>query len=631
MTGTDGDRPRASRRTAFAAGAAGLAGFAALRAPDSARAADLLDGRPVDLAGMTEGEALVLGTDGTLRPGAVARPLPATVASQVVPGPSSSAALQAELAAFDPTAGGVLLLRPGTYGLNAALTMRPNVTVRGVGVGRTVLRAGAGLTSPPIAGDVASGWALEDLSVDGNAGGGASGSCLVAIGDQHGATIRRVRLFDGAQGVYSDGDDQLLEDVQVDAMSAQGIVMNGAGCRLSRITASGVESFVVRIGDRSSLVDSRITADPASLVVQIQLRGDEITCTGNRIDTSAIVPPATGANATAIATGAGCRDLLIAGNHHSGRASGIFVGAFDQPGVLQGVRVLDNVLNGGAFDGILVGEGPSQQAEDVTIARNLVREIRIQGDPALDYGVGIETHCSNVLIVGNTVEGTDGGGIFALSGKDVSIVGNSVRNAGFQNRAGGIEFNTSHTLICGNQVVDSGDPAKPKGNSRAIGSYGQTGGGAFALDGLQIQGNQVIDHRSPAGVKYGIAMFAGDFGGTAALSGNSVRGIEVPFHVSPEWRLEGFPTDTRVLARQDAPGSPLLSGAAYSDVPGMAIDFVEPVGSYWLEFSLPGVETSGAGRLSVQVVDASDTARLTREVTAPGTSDWRASSRAGRW
>lgn len=508
--------------------------------------------------------------------------------------------------------------------------MRGNVTLRGVGADVTILRAAPSLADAPVASWTGDGWGLEELTIDGNRRGGASGETVVMMGDPGGAHLSRVRVRDGAQGIYADGDGHRLEDVQVDGMTEPAVVMNGSGCRIARLNASANRSLVVRIRDDSELVDSRIVTDPASMVVQIQLRGNRIACRRNRIDTSAIVPASSGPeNATAIGTGAGCSDLLIAGNGHGGKAGGIFVGAFDQPGTPRNVRIVDNVLDGGAFDGILIGDGSSTAAENIVIGHNTVREIRIHGDPVYDYGVGIESHCDNVLIVGNSVHGTDGGGIFAVAGSNVSIVGNAVRNAGFANKAGAIEFTSRHTLISGNHVVDTGDPGKPKGNSRAIGSYGRYDPGTVPLDGLQIQGNRIVDHRSPAGVQYGIAMFAGDFGGTAALSGNVVQGIEIPSHLGPGWSVEGFPTDTKLLARKELTTTTTFAGTSYADVAGVSIAFVEPVGPYWLELQLPCVTTDGSGRLAVQVTTAANVVRLGRELTAPGVSGWRGSV-AGR-
>lgn len=110
----DDQRPRTSRRTAFAAGAAGLVGYVGLRNPEPAAAADLLDGRAVDLSGMTTGQAVALGAGGTLRPTTVGRALPVTVVSSVTPGTARSAALQAELQAFDPTTGASCCSPPGS-------------------------------------------------------------------------------------------------------------------------------------------------------------------------------------------------------------------------------------------------------------------------------------------------------------------------------------------------------------------------------------------------------------------------------------------------------------------------------------------------------------------------------------
>jgi hypothetical protein len=314
---------------------------------------------------------------------------------------NDTAAIQAALGAVSAAGRGVIEFPAGVFRLSDAgfaqyspiLGIPANCTLRGAGMGVTVLKLADGLTNTTgrVLQGGGNGITVQDLTLDGNRAGVGAGSAHMAI-------------------VLYNQQDVLVDHVELTGFTNQVTQIYG-GC--SRVTFLGchvhdLASYGLSLtqNNRTAVIDCRLH-DIAQDALSVA--DDFSVVSGNRVWN------VTG-TALSIAGGTGS---LIADNLLIGTAQALILsGGYS---TVQDALVTDNILYGldnpttpttGGYGIRLVGSG------SLTVQRCLIRDNKVNG--SWDYGLWVEG------VGGATAHDLTNGNIFA---------GNTLRNCGQRNPA----------------------------------------------------------------------------------------------------------------------------------------------------------------------------------------------------
>jgi hypothetical protein len=322
---------------------------------------------------------------------------------------------------------GVCLLSHGDAD-GAMLEIRGGTSVRGAGIGRTVLKVGDGWTGPAATDVVHTehGGAdirIEGFTIDFNA---RSNEGRFAPTGLYGLAVRSSRT--------------VVRDVEVldSPANGMGVPTTGSGVRFERCVSR----------------DNRLNGFYAGAVTDLQV-----------VDSEAY------GNTNGIALANGARDVVIAGSRfHDHTADGISIGDTERQRHRTDTRELiiaDNRIhdNGGAGIGLIASRNPGADANvDAVLYRNEIHRNR-------EAGISCNS-ARNVVVLDNDVRATRAPAILLLNGRDITIHRNTIvedgdraplRSAGLvriaNNPDGPHPFAIGRIAIVGNQFRFAGGSA----------------------------------------------------------------------------------------------------------------------------------------------------------------------------
>ncbi|MGD9648628.1 MAG: right-handed parallel beta-helix repeat-containing protein, partial [Pirellulales bacterium] len=324
-------------------------------------------------------------------------------------------ALQAML-----TSGATVYLPAGTYiiGSDAWRLNVSNLTVRGAGIGQTILKMKDSTNLDRVVlFQNCTNCLLQDVTVDQNNANQSSGSrrAVETATANTNVTLDRVELK-GSVGIntfYGGG------------------TLTGLTIRNSRIVGGGVAGRLINVasGTRVRITDNVVTAAGEAIGCASCV---DATITGNTVDQTADV------GGSSIFCSA-CTGAVMSNNNINSHGT-TFVGG-DQIGCFGG-------------------------STDIVLANNRVLD-------GTDNGVQVDD-CSDVTVTGNVIDGALTNGISVLNSEGVTVVGNYVRDVGggtISNNRNGIMLRSSaaagavkNVTVIGNVIVDlQGSPTMEYG------------------------------------------------------------------------------------------------------------------------------------------------------------------------
>jgi len=391
-------------------------------------------------------------------------------APQVVDGPSphgndDAPAIQRAIDAVSGR-GGIVRIRAGVYRLDIragtrALTPRPNVRLVGDGPGKTILRVSSGRTGyksifypEPVAADL-SGFGLQDLTVDQNAGSNPIGSQRALVDMPRAILIvfagSNVRVENCEFTNVAGTNTLVFNGPTVSDIWVTNNQFNEVG---NSVAVHFDHSTVYTHADRVHITDNvfrgRIRGGGAfGATTAIETHGSRQVVTGNIVEGYF-----SGMNITGVA--AASDDVVVSENTVSGAAIGIqlwsrFYGPNKTLPALTNVVVRRNTIGIDRDPWVGVAGTPGLVAAGIAVDPHSdtgFDRIRIDGNTIRftpseqpttqdDQSAGIELWLSDaavvsrsVFVTNNEISGSYGPGIrLSLSGDGIDIAHNVVRNA----------------------------------------------------------------------------------------------------------------------------------------------------------------------------------------------------------
>lgn len=367
--------------------------------------------------------------------------------------------------ALDAAAGngfGVVQLPAGLVTLTTTLTMYSNVWLRGSGHGLTVLRLANGANVRMILASGLTDFLVSDLTLDGNTANNAGSSCY---GIHLASTATRARLANlqiintDAEGIFQAGT---ASDVAVDSVTVDGAcTTHGFGGILCQGQVEVTNCRTTTIGNSAPHISVAAKSRVAGCYLT-QSSGTHagIVASGNDCEISNNLCDWTGATGTVIPTNKAANGCRITDNRVIGGTCGIHVGGSGGSVITASRNVVSgNVIDGTVDDGILLGtDSTVDTGSDNVVTGNSVYNVQADtGNPA-SKGVGIESQLLRSTIVGNSVNGCGGHGIYSQAAfatiNGNLVYGNALQFTGY---VAGIKFVASQTTVIGNTCFNNGN------------------------------------------------------------------------------------------------------------------------------------------------------------------------------
>jgi hypothetical protein len=425
-----------------------------------------------------------------------------------------STAIQAAITA---AAGNEVYFPPGTYVINAALTSCRKI--RGAGAGTTILKTKASTAATILTFSGVTDGYLRDVTLDGNRTNGATGAGVFA------SSSTRFLIQDCHIKSMSDKGISLtnvpvscrIEGCRVTDCAGSPAINTLAGCVVERCTVdANTGADHISVGADSKVLGCTVSVTSgASSIHGIAVSGSNVVVQGNSVD----LGTSSGPGVVGIRSNFAANFVNVIGNRvNAFKGTGIALGLEGTSSVVptsaHGCVVSDNIIQAAAGDGIIVGwDGVAggSTGYNTVIANNAVSNVAA-GDGISQFDTGIECHLPYSVIVGNTVDTTDGHGIYS-SGYGTQILGNTVRKSSQRFGPGtgagstsGIKAANDHHLIAGNRITDPGTSTNVAwGIEVEAGIYFATVGG-FNITSAEVSQNMMLETRAGAsrGMDYGL-------------------------------------------------------------------------------------------------------------------------------
>lgn len=388
-------------------------------------------------------------------------------------------AIQAALTAAGTAGGGIVYLSPGTYIVAKYLLIPSNVTVKGAGMGISVLKSsgstfrtaggvapeGSGYSMLQATGVSRANIAIQDLTVDGNesadrtalaASGVRLNSYLIDIRSVTGLLIERVATRN--TWTYNIAVIDCLQFVvngcNVQAPGTTGVYteLDGIhiwGSRRGRVTGNYVDNFIGGDADDALVAHVFPGGNPVSEVIY----ANNVVRAGSNGHGLQLAGASTGA----------ITDLTITGNVFWGGPRGIAVRWYSASGnaAISDISITGNVFTSITTSSpIYVAVDNDGQWRNITIAGNT---IDTYGDSTDDAGVLVEggNSSAGVSITGNAIRGGYSRGISLSSDfpqvRDYVIANNMIDMSSAAVAPNGIVLGMSRDgVVVGNTIVGRG-------------------------------------------------------------------------------------------------------------------------------------------------------------------------------
>lgn len=416
--------------------------------------------------------------------------------------------------------GSPIVVTPGTYiTQQISLPVGGNIRWHGFGQGVTNIKLKNGTnTSIFTMGSGRADVTFADITFDGNSANQTSGTSNGVNADTGVTrlTIRNCRFLNfRTRGISLAGTvvDARIESCTFDGASSHLALAQQQTVFQSCTFRNGPTTSLL-IGDDCKVVNCRFEA--ASATQRFAIATGVSTSVGNRsvIAHNTFSWAAAGASSdtdTVISTHSDAsllrvvNNILVCGPH----VGGIFIGGLGTPAAVTASRCLisGNTIESPIGDGILVAQtGAGHTGVNNVICNNTVRDASKGTGGAV--GIGIEVHMSRSVVTGNTVEDSDGAGIW-VGGLDSNVFGNTTRGNNLTADGGGIKLTRSGIVATNNVSLDNGDPANVFGgfgiqviNDTAYGN----------ISGVTLRNNRCSDTRSGGSRTQDYGVYVSDFG-----------------------------------------------------------------------------------------------------------------------
>ncbi len=336
--------------------------------------------------------------------------------------------------AIDQAAGArvPLVLGPGEY-RSSTLALPPGAQIVGVrGATRLIFTGGKAMIVAPRADNIT----LSGLTLDGANRPMPEGSALISATEASDIRIadceivgaaRNAIALEGVSGIVSGNIVMGAGDAAIFSRDARGLVLSGNVIR--NCGNNGIQVWRSEPGDDGTIVEGNRIEDIANRrggsgqygnAINV-FRAGNVMVRGNRIARASF---------TAI-RGNAASNLQVLGNHATAVGEVAIYAEFG----FEGAQISSNTIDGAAL-GIVAtnfNEGGRLAVVQGNLIRNLKNKRPAGTDPGDSAGIGIGVE-ADASVTGNVIEGAPTAGISIGWGRhmrDVAVVGNIVRNAGF--------------------------------------------------------------------------------------------------------------------------------------------------------------------------------------------------------